>query len=93
MADSGELSRIVGLIMENPALVQQISALAKGESNADEVQSSEQDRSSVATENTGGSNRARLIAAIKPYLSEKRTKAVDTLLSVSEVLGAVRGKG
>ena len=107
MSDAPDLSKIVGLIMENPALIEQISALVKKDA-AESVESTPEIKESLdaVTETTAtaseptvatvsqshdrGEKRARLLGAIKPYLSGERQRALDTMISLSDILNAVR---
>lgn len=90
-----DLSRIVNLIMENPALVEQISNLAKGEeeteNNAEPV-----NEATVVTEPKEPSprklHRTQLIGAMKPYLSPERRKAVETMMSIMDILDITGGR-
>lgn len=42
--------------------------------------------------NDRNQNRQRLLSAFKPYLSTDRAKAIDSMLTIAEVLDAVRGR-
>ncbi len=99
MAETPDLSKIVGLIMEHPEIVGQISSLL---SSSEEVSATSKNESeaiatepSVSTEIRGGkkSDRARLLGAMKPYLSESRARAVDTMITVTEILESMKGGG
>ena len=99
-----DLSRIVGLIMENPKLIEEISSLVKQESgvepeNEAEVKSQEDqtvekaEEVSVLTTNVDNSrkkNRSELLSAFKPYVSSERAKAIDSMISIANVLDAIR---
>ena len=99
-----DLSRIVGLIMENPKLIEEISSLVKQESGVEpenevEVQSQEAqtvekaEEVSVLTTNVDNSrkkNRSELLSAFKPYVSSERAKAIDSMISIANVLDAIR---
>ena len=99
-----DLSRIVGLIMENPKLIEEISSLVKQESgvepeNEAEVKSQEAqtvekaEEVSVLTTNVDNSrkkNRSELLSAFKPYVSSERAKAIDSMISIANVLDAIR---
>ena len=101
-----DLSRIVNLIMENPKLIEEISALAKQSENENENESSdastEAKAESVAvsaeptyTESKRGSTRerrAQLLSALKPYLSGERQKAIDSMMTFADVLDTMRGR-
>ena len=100
MNEGLDLSKIVSTILENPSLVAQISAIAeKSNVKAEEEKESEttsvQDTSveEAPTVRRGkDERRTQLLAAMKPYLSEERSRTIDTMLSIVSVLGAVRGK-
>ena len=92
MADTPDLARIVNMIMENPSLVAEISAMAKGASESGSTSEKETKRENPApavSEVVGSSkstNRARLLGAMKPYLSKERAQAIDTMISIAEIL-------
>ena len=104
MSDTPDLSKVVSLIMENPALIEQISALVKkndgAESSAEIPEKSEQTSTAesepaVAIQNPikrdeKSERRAKLLSAMRPYLSGERAKALDTMMSLSDILGVVR---
>ena len=106
MSENGmpDLSRIVGLIMENPALIEQISGLLKSQSAETENVPAEAVAEPVTSEPAAEvpsatypresrrrSNRGRLLGSLKPYLSEKRASAIDTMISVTDILDAMKG--
>ena len=96
MADTPDLSKIVGLIMEHPEIVGQISSLLSGSeaSEASTPEAKEADTSpAIEPRSTKKSDRARLLGAMKPYLSEGRAKAVDTMITVTEILENMKGGG
>lgn len=102
MSDSLDLSKIVNLIMENPTLINEISALAQGEKkqSAEEKEPEptpipEGEVTASVPENRSVSRHERrtdLLNAMKPYLSDERSKTIDTMLSIVGVLGAMRGR-
>lgn len=92
-----DLGRIINLIMENPKLIEEISNLAKGESKNEEIAASEKSAytppsekkevsASVAPTRPHYSRRGELLSLLKPYLSEKRASAIDSMVSVADVL-------
>ena len=104
MAES-DLSRIVNLIMENPSLVSQIKALADkptesvdtditdtdeavGE-NTEEVAQLTQKTVSTPTP-VPHSRRKDLLVALKPYLSEQRGKAMETMMSIVDIIDMMK---
>ena len=97
MAETPDLSKIVGLIMEHPEIVGQISSLLSGGEEAASVPviESKAPDQRINTEIKSGkkSDRARLLGAMKPYLSESRARAVDTMITVTEILDNMKGGG
>ena len=97
-----DLSKIVNLIMENPSLIAEISALAKknDESLQQTVSVTEkeekEDTASVSASTlptvTRSEKRQRLLSAMKPYLKDERSRAIDSMLSIVEILDMIRSK-
>ena len=110
MEKSPDLSKIIGLIMENPDVIERIKNLTStvSDSSTDEKKevpneilsdasdTFEQASSQTATapkEKNGvydKKRRTNLLYAIKPYVSENRSKAIDTMLSVMEVIDVIK---
>ena len=97
MSDGGtpDISKIIGLIMENPHLIEEISALARGSGERTDEKSEPTAPTAapavaptVRSERRG--NREKLLHALKPYLSENRQKAIDSMVSIVEILETVR---
>lgn len=89
-----DLGRIINLIMENPKIIEEISNLAKADAKPKEaVESLAPEevlpRSEIKV-NTAPvrqhSRRGELLTLLKPYLSEKRASAIDSMVSVADVL-------
>ena len=85
--------------MQNPALIEQISALAKQKPQVEPEQVAEetaQEEKPTAAETipnlTFKSNRRDLINAMKPYLSENRQVAIDSMSSILDVIDVVMKK-
>ncbi len=114
MADTPDLSKIIGLIMENPDLIARIQGLAKGEAAASADEAKEPpsiQEPTIATQTSTATEpkeekvvatssdyygprekRSKLLYAMKPYLSTERAKAIDSMLSVAEILDMMRSK-
>lgn len=110
MADTPDLSKIIGLIMENPDLIARIQGLAKGEASSTEeaketavisdgastVEAPEANEGKAIPANSDyygpKERRSKLLYAMKPYLSTERAKAIDSMLSVAEILDMMRSK-
>lgn len=104
MSDKGtpDISKIISLIMENPQIIEQISALAKNSEEktsvtvqSESTEATAPDTSAVAAEpkpliNGRHADRTKLLSAFKPYLSTERKKAIDSMISISEILEAIR---
>lgn len=100
MQQTPDLSSIVNLIMQNPALIEQISALAKPKSDVEPAQAIEpevlEEESATAAVTDAvplmRSHRRDLLNAMKPYLSENRRTAIDSMSSILDVID-VMAKG
>lgn len=106
MAGTPELSKIVEIIMQNPELISTISALVSKSSDTDaktesEIETKEVSAVPEARENPPAiessadiadsrSHRRELLGALKPYLSENRRAAIDSMISISDVLSMMR---
>ncbi|MBO5907764.1 MAG: hypothetical protein J6Q85_06415 [Clostridia bacterium] len=112
MTGEFDISRVIGLIMENPKLIEQIAALAKGTSSPkDEAVAPQiteesvpevrepvaEDKESVQSSvpirdrSYGMKNRSQLLGALKPYVSRERAQAIDSMLSIVEILDVMKG--
>jgi hypothetical protein len=101
-----DLSNVISLIMENPSLVQQISNLAKGqnESTPDDLQQKTEEKvvKEQVEEPTSAptyapilnqrSNRTQLLGALKPYVSKERAKAIDSMISIADILDMMKAR-
>lgn len=103
MSEGLDLSRVVNLIMQNPELISKISELAStGSSEQTESEeaapplpdatSPEQSEpvSAPVHEESKHERRSRLLSAMKPYLSAERSRTVDTMLTVIEMVDSIR---
>lgn len=104
MADSlPDISGIIKLIMENPKLIEEVKKTVSGEKTDTAVPPSSTDaysppeKDAVQTDSAPvmpsddkSRSRRELLYALKPYLSEKRSRAIDSMLSVAEVLTVLR---
>ena len=94
-----DISKIISKIMENPKLIEEIKALG-GEGNTAEKppeveippKKTESVMADTYEENTSKIRRRQLLTALKPYLSDERSKAIDSMITISEVLGFARKK-
>ncbi len=102
-----DLSKIVSLIMENPELIEKIRGLVpKGEeTDAPEAPThpSERDETETAapasTEPRGEpsapnrrSHRRELLHALKPYVSDERGRAIESMLSIADILDMMKSR-
>ena len=96
MSDTPDLSKIVNLIMENPSLIEEISALAKSSGAVDSGESAPvvDNTESISEPASAAPKRSlrrhELINAMKPYLSEKRGKTVDSVIAIADILELMR---
>ena len=105
-----DISRVISLIMENPQLIEQITALAKGDAEKVDESDSKSDlptkdehvdkveesvKGSAEPTYPGGmgnKNRTRLLSAFKPYLSGQRAKAVDSMITIADILDVMKSR-
>ena len=94
-----DLNSIIELIMKNPQLIEQIQALAKKtEDEPNEITEINEAEEAVKTEdvrpvqaiNVRSKRRGELLRAIAPYISENRRRAVESFMSIADILDAVR---
>lgn len=103
--DSGmDIAKLVSLIMENPELIEKIKTL--GEKNALEEDGDSRDEkpseaiptsaNAASTEDSGIRSRKKLrgslLSSLKPYVSEKRRSAIDTMMTVFDVIDLIGNK-
>ena len=100
-----DLSKIVNLIMENPKLIEEIKSLGK-EAKTDEVTDSQEitdtkpeteetQTSNTYTPSVENINRIRrkdLLSALKPYVSEERGRAIESMMSIVDILDMMRSR-
>lgn len=90
-----DISRVVSLIMENPQLIEQISALAKqdhGNKPEEKPEEAKPVASDTYTNVSARGERARLLGALKPYVSSERAKAIDSVISIADILDVMRSR-
>ena len=102
-----DIGKVVGLIMENPQLIEQISNLAKQQSPPAEKtresppKTEESTTDEAVTASTpptypisdyARGNRAQLLGALKPYVSEERAKAIDSMISIADIIDMMRSR-
>ena len=98
-----DLSKIISIIMENPGLINEIKSLAEGKSEAAEEPLQEkkmtEEVSVIPTVTKAGEpesaerkNRQRLLSAFKPYVSGERGRAIDSMLSIADIIDAMKAR-
>lgn len=105
MADNQDISKIIGIIMENPDIIARIKSLADSNSSESEDISTEvsvpaaqsekrdelkQTASATYVKSQSKKRRRELLSALKPYVKSERAKAIDTMLSVIDVIDVMK---
>ena len=99
--DTPDIASIVSMIMSNPGLVEQISRMANGGTTEESSAADEKDamdEKEVSAPIVAPPiperrvHRAKLVNAMKPYLSEGRQRAIDAMLSITDILDITREK-
>ena len=105
---SPDLSRIISLIMQNPDLIHQIEGRARQDASVSEGEAPVSESKPIAPEAEAVAQshptsaplsgmgkrekRTRLLSALRPYVSEKRSKTLDTLMGAMDIFELI-GKG
>ena len=95
-----DLSKIVGLIMENPEIIEKIKELSsKSEAASDSKESAPENKSSEAVSeqppistavSSKRAKRKELLYALKSYVSEERGRAIESMLSIADILDLMK---
>lgn len=95
MSSTPDIGRLVQLIMENPSLIEEISKLGEKDNTEAEPAQKEKEVTDVpisvpniasVPENSRKNKRTQLLGALRPYLSGERAKAIDSMISVVEII-------
>ncbi len=92
-----DLSKIVGMILENPELVEKIKGMANKDGENAAALPSEGESStpaiSIPTQAPArSSRRTALLGALKSYLSDERRKSLETMMVIADVLDTMKTK-
>ena len=111
MDGAPDLSKIVGLIMENPDIINRIKELSQKEGSpeadvsctdttvqhtkSEQIEAQREKIDMPASETTykkaaGKKKRTELLCAMKPYVSKERSRAIDTMLSILDVIDIMK---
>ncbi len=106
MDGSQDISKIIGIIMENPDIIEKIRSLAeKDDTGAEakdakvsaeivekEKETSEEVNAEASAYDRSAMKKRRhdLLSALKPYVKSERRRAIDTMLSVIEVIDVMK---
>ena len=93
-----DLSRVINLIMENPSLVEQIRNMVEHSEKKDADTEQKEAPTEISrekfSENTysegHASRRNDLLRAIRPYLSEERGKAIESMITIADIISATK---
>lgn len=105
--ESIDVGRVIGLIMENPEIIEQISSLVKQKDTQDtptetppentepavskQASAEPQLQSNSPSGHTRG-HRTQLLGALKPYVSEERARAIDSMISIADILDMMKAR-
>lgn len=100
MADT-DISRVISLIMENPKLIEEIKGLVEKDGGGEVMPESaaveepvrvEAPRQASSRPAQPKRRRQELLSALKPYISDERKRAVESFVSIAEILDMMREK-
>ncbi len=95
-----DIGKIVSLIMENPDIVEKIKSIAKEnnviseeappQTKEDEKEAKEAVAAMAHEADSMRSKRRELLCALRPYVSEKRSKAIDSMMNIADILDMMK---
>ena len=92
-----DLSKIVSLIMENPSLIEEIKSMVnKNEENSTESAVPKATEETIIQEQMPSADpkrsekRRQLLNALKPYVSQERGRAIESMMSLADIIGMIR---
>ena len=105
MSSTPDIAKVVNLIMENPKLIEEISSMVNksettpgdspGSAEKEEAKESSHANDDPDTSVKGNSqshkNRSQLLAALKPYVSKQRAQAIDSMITIVNILDTMKG--
>ena len=95
-----DLSKIIGVIMENPDIIKRISELAGMNEKPPEnavLKEAEQIKEplvepTVSTAVSSSFKRKQLLGALKPYMSDDRSRAMESMMAIAEILDMMKAR-
>ena len=92
-----DISRVISTLMENPDIIERISALMNSEPQPKQESVSEAvEKADAATytapENERKRRRSQLLGAIKPYVKKERREAIDSVIAIADIVDMMRRK-
>ena len=107
MENAPDLSKVISTIIQNPELMSMIKGMSQKIDTEEAKEASAKPQEPVDTEDEAlaeevtarpesdlsvkRKRRHDLLCAIKPYVSKSRSRAIDTMLSLSDVLEVIKG--
>lgn len=91
-----ELNKIIGMIMENPELVEKIKAMgtaasAANSENTEDV-TSRSDISNIQAPPPPRPKKYEILRSIESFLSEERKRKLETIMTLADAFDSVRRK-
>ncbi len=93
-----DISRVISLIMENPKLIEEIKGLVEKEGATESTEPPNEPQPTkvqmpISSEPQRPKKRRQdLLMALKPYISDERRKAVESFVTIAEILDMMREK-
>lgn len=95
-----DVGKVISVLMENPSLIAEISNLVKKEEPSEPTEKTpaatevKQEISTPASVSipSAKSNRTQLLGALKPYLSEPRAKAIDSMMTIADIIDMMKAR-
>ena len=90
MSSDVDIGKLALSIMEHPDLIEKIKSLADNGEGKNDLGSHGDERKDPPSR--ASKKRNALLCSLKPYLNDKRKGAIDTIITVLDVLDAVSDK-
>lgn len=92
-----DVGKVISVLMENPSLIAEISNLVKKEEPSEPTETTTEVKPEISAPASvsipsAKSNRTQLLGALKPYLSEPRAKAIDSMMTIADIIDMMKAR-
>ena len=92
-----DVGKVISVLMENPSLIAEISNLVKKEEPSEPTETTTEVKPEISAPASvsipsAKSNRTQLLGALKPYLSEPRARAIDSMMTIADIIDMMKAR-